>query len=169
MQLYDAWGKKDKATEWRAKLAPSRSAELLDFVRTTYNEERFATAAGLLAEALRADPKLGDDRNAGLRYHAACFAALAAAGEGVTELLPDGAARAEFRGQALGWLKAERDAWAKLLDSGRPETVRPSSGHSSTGRTTRTSPAFVTTSPWPGSPKPSGENGNRSGRLSKHW
>ena len=34
---------------------------------------------------------------------------------------PDDAAKAKLRGQALDWLKAERDAWAKLLDGGDPK------------------------------------------------
>ena len=64
-----------------------------DFKPTT-NDERLALAglctikncitssAGLYADAFAADPKLADDLQAGHRYNAACFAALAAAGQG---------------------------------------------------------------------------------------
>ena len=70
---------------------------------------------------LQADPKLGDDRRAQHRYNAACAAALAASGAGKDEPQPDDAAKAKLRAQALDWLKAERDAWAKLLDGGDPK------------------------------------------------
>ena len=45
------------------------------------------------------------------RFHAACAAALAAAGQGQDEPLLDGAAKARLRRQALGWLKTELTAW----------------------------------------------------------
>ena len=57
-------------------------------------------------------------RQAGQRYNAACAAALAGCGQGTDDPKPDDAARASLRRQALDWLKAERAAWAKLLDSG---------------------------------------------------
>jgi hypothetical protein len=43
-----------------------------------YETKRLAAAARFWAEALAADPKLGDDRKNGHRYSAACAAALAA-------------------------------------------------------------------------------------------
>ena len=42
-----------------------------------YDTKHHAAAARFWAEALAADPKLGDDRQAGHRYNAACAAALA--------------------------------------------------------------------------------------------
>ncbi len=39
-------------------------------------------AEGLYSAAFSDDPKLADDLSAGFRYDAACFAALAAAGQG---------------------------------------------------------------------------------------
>jgi hypothetical protein len=89
-----------------------------------YDTKRFAAAARLWAEAMAADPKLGDDRRARHRYNAACAAALAAAGQGTDDPKPDDAVRARLRGQALEWLKAERAAWAKVLDSADAR-VRP--------------------------------------------
>src|SRR5436190_17829465 len=56
-------------------------------------------------------------------YNAACAAALAA-GQGTDGPKPDEAARARLRGQALDWLKAERAAWAKVLDAGEAQ-ARP--------------------------------------------
>ena len=69
-----------------------------------------------------ADPKLGDDRQDRHRYNAACAAALAGCGQGTDDPKPDDAARAGLRGQALDWLKAERAAWAKVLDVGGPQS-----------------------------------------------
>ena len=89
-----------------------------------YDTKRYAGAARLWAEALAADPKLADDRQAQHRYNAACAAALAAAGRGEDDPKPDDAARARLRPQALAWLQAEFAAWAKVLDSGDPK-ARP--------------------------------------------
>ena len=78
---------------------------------------RHGAAAAFWAEVLAADPEVADDRKAQLRYRAACDAALAAAGRGTDDPKPDAAARAKLRAQALGWLEAERAAWAEVLDS----------------------------------------------------
>ncbi len=51
---------------------PKDVAERLAIARMCYETKRFAAAARLWAEALAADPKLGDDRQAGHRYNAAC-------------------------------------------------------------------------------------------------
>jgi hypothetical protein len=95
---------------------PRDIPEGLIVARTAYDRGHAAAAARLLAEALAADPKLVDDRKAGHRYNAASAAALAAAGRGKDDPPPDddAKAKAKLRGQALGWLKAEHDAWAKL-------------------------------------------------------
>ena len=63
---------------------PADAAERLAFAQMCYDTKRHAAAARLWAEALAADPKLGDDRQARHRYNAACAAALAGcrAGEG---------------------------------------------------------------------------------------
>ena len=97
---------------------PRDAAERLALAQMCYDTKRHAAAARLWAEALAADSKLGDDRQAGHRYNAACAAALAAAGQGTDDPKPDDAARAKLRGQALDWLKAERAAWEKVLDAG---------------------------------------------------
>ena len=78
---------------------------------------RRADGARFWAEALDADPKLGDNRQLQVRYNAACAAALAAAGQGKDDPPPDEAARAKLRGQALDWLKAELVTWGKVLDA----------------------------------------------------
>ncbi len=97
---------------------PKDVADRLAIAQMCYDTKHHAAAARFWDEALAADPKLGDDLQVGHRYNAACAAALAAAGQGADDPKPDDAARATLRGQALAWLKAERAAWAKLLDSG---------------------------------------------------
>jgi tetratricopeptide (TPR) repeat protein len=97
---------------------PRDVAERLALAQLCYDTKRFASAARSSAEALAADPTLGDDRRAPPRYDAACAAALAGSGRGADDPKPDAAARARLRGQALDWLRAERAAWARVLDAG---------------------------------------------------
>ena len=100
---------------------PVDAAERLAFAQMAYDTKRHAAAARFWAEALAADPKLGDDRHAGHRYDAACAATLAAAGRGEGEPSPDAAAKVELRRKALDWLRAELSAWSKVLDSADPK------------------------------------------------
>src|SRR5262249_12656354 len=59
------------------------------------------------------------DLKRGLRYQAACAAALAAQGQGPPT--PSEPEQAELRGQALAWLKADLDQYrAKLQTGGSP-------------------------------------------------
>lgn len=114
-QLYEAWGKKDKDVEWEARLRPRTVAEKLAFIRVYHDKGEHAAAVRHATDTLAADPKLLEDRAASdYRYNAACSAALAAAGRGKDAPQQDDA-RARLRGQALAWLKEERDARAKLL------------------------------------------------------
>jgi hypothetical protein len=76
--------------------------------------------ARLYAAAFAAEPKLADDLQAAHRYHAACSAVLAAAGEGQDASKLDDKERARLRQLALDWLRAELTSRTKQLDSGRP-------------------------------------------------
>src|SRR5262245_6772487 len=69
----------------RGEDKPADNAERLDFARIAHEQNKFAFATNLWAEALAADPKLGADRKAQHRYKAA-RAALAAAGQVRDEL-----------------------------------------------------------------------------------
>ena len=119
--LYEAWGKKDKAEEWRARLAKRTPAEKLVFADLYYDRKQFAAAARYFTEALAAEPKLAESRKDQHRYNAACCAALAASGQDKDEPHPDETARAKFRGQALEWLRAELAAWATALAAADPK------------------------------------------------
>ncbi len=103
------------------------NADRLAVAQMGYDTKHYAGAARLWGEALEADPKVADDRQIQPRYNAACAAALAAAGKG-DDAPADAEARAALRARALGWLKDELAAWAKLLEPGatvsRPNAVR---------------------------------------------
>ncbi len=112
--------------------SPKDADERLFFANAAYNRKLYAAAARLWNEAVDAQPSLGEDRQAQHRYNAACAAALAAAGKGVDDPAPDEAARAKLRRQAIAWLNAELQAWAKCLDSGKAQdrkTIVPNLGH----------------------------------------
>jgi serine/threonine protein kinase len=103
---------------------PKDSGERLQLAQRSYDKALHAAAAKLWADAIDADPKLAEDRQAQTRYNAARAAALAGCGLGKDDPAPDDAAKAKLRRQALDWLKAELAAWGKLLESGPPQ-ARP--------------------------------------------
>ncbi|HEY7427718.1 MAG TPA: tetratricopeptide repeat protein, partial [Gemmataceae bacterium] len=86
-----------------------------------------AASARFSADAFTVEPKLVADLNQQHRYHAACSAALAAAGQGEdARLLPDKVA-AMFRRWALGWLREELAAYGAIApqsNSARKPTIR---------------------------------------------
>ncbi|HKB36714.1 MAG TPA: hypothetical protein VKD72_09685, partial [Gemmataceae bacterium] len=119
-QLWTAVAELSKKAEESAD-----NAERLAFALSAYQRKQFAIATREWAKALASDPKLGDGRKEQHRYHAACAAALAAAGHGQDEPPLDDAAKAKLRGQALDWLTAELKVWNRLVASGPPQN-RPS-------------------------------------------
>jgi serine/threonine-protein kinase len=97
------------------------AADRLDlalFCRT--HKHLYATAARFFADALAEQPELAGDRQLQPRYKAALAAALAASGKGKDAPRPD-KEQARLRAWALRWLRAERAAWAKVLDRGPPQ------------------------------------------------
>jgi hypothetical protein len=84
-------------------------------------QRRYAAAARLYADAFTADAILADDLKAAHRYHAACFAALAAAGQGTDADKLDDQERSRLRKQALDWLQADLNLWDKRLADDNPE------------------------------------------------
>jgi serine/threonine protein kinase/tetratricopeptide (TPR) repeat protein len=83
----------------------------------------YASAARLYQEAIAAKPDLVASVGNGLRYNAACAAALAGcvAGEDAAKLTD--AERAGLRQQALDWLRADLDVWRQLLNK-EPDKAR---------------------------------------------
>jgi tetratricopeptide (TPR) repeat protein len=99
---------------------PRDAAERLGLVAVCQPKKLHHAAARLYAAAFAADPKLADDLKAEHRYNAACYAALAAAGQGEDGARLDGKEKARLRKQALDWLRADLTLRTKQLESGRP-------------------------------------------------
>jgi formylglycine-generating enzyme required for sulfatase activity len=91
----------------RGEDKPSDDAERLAFAQLAYDQQKFAVAARLWAEALTGVTKPSLKRQARLRLSAARAAALGALGQGKDEPLPDESAKGTLRRQTLGWLRAE--------------------------------------------------------------
>ncbi len=85
------------------------------------SRRRYVTGARLYADAFAADPKLGDELKTEHRYDAACYAALAAAGQGIGADKLDGKEQSQLRQQALAWLRADLEQWSKRVEGGKPE------------------------------------------------
>jgi serine/threonine-protein kinase len=73
--------------------------------------------------AFAADSKLADDLDAGLRYNAACAAALAGTGRG-RDAPADEPARDRLRGEAIAWLRDDLAALSRQLDAADPPAAR---------------------------------------------
>jgi hypothetical protein len=90
-----------------------------------------STLRGTLFHDLDADnargagePGLAEDLNAQHRYNAARAAALAGCGAGEDAAHLTDSDRAGLRKQALDWLRADLEAWRKILDQGPPPGPR---------------------------------------------
>jgi serine/threonine-protein kinase len=105
----------------RGEEKPRDAAERLEFGLLCYNLKRFSTAARLITEAFRADPKLAQDMKVQNRYNAVCAAALAGCGQGKDEPPLDDAGKARWRKQAVEWLRADLAFWTKQVESGPSE------------------------------------------------
>jgi tetratricopeptide (TPR) repeat protein len=104
--------------------APATSAERLGLAEWCQIKKLYHTAASLYDAAFAVESKQADDLQAAHRYNAACFAALAAAGQGEDAARLDDNERTRLRKQALNWLKADLAARGSRVDSGPPE-ARP--------------------------------------------
>jgi hypothetical protein len=98
------------AREW------AQLAELCQLYR-----RQFAVAARCYAEAFEAQPEFAKDPRAGHRYNAACAAALAGCGQGKDADKLDTKDPIRLRNQARAWLRADLEAWAKLIDQGKTD------------------------------------------------
>ena len=78
-------------------------------------------AARFYDQAFAAEPKLAEDAKVRHRYHAARAAALAGCGQGNDADKLDQAEKAQWRGRALEWLRADLAAWQKDLAKNTPE------------------------------------------------
>jgi choline monooxygenase len=103
--------------------APANNAERLALAQLCQKPTTllYVAAARFYADAFAAEPKLAEDPQNGHRYSSACAAAMAGCGQGKDAGLLDEKDRVRLRRQALTWLRADLDAWAKLLDGATPE------------------------------------------------
>ena len=104
----------------------------MEWADLCYRKGLQAASARFWDEAFAERPELADDLAKEHRYNAACAAALAGTGSGKDEPPPDEATRLGLREKALGWLRADLAAWAKVLDGGDEparKTVAPTLAH----------------------------------------
>jgi serine/threonine protein kinase/Flp pilus assembly protein TadD len=98
------------------KATPASAAERIELAGLCILKRLDGAAARFYEEAFAAEPKLADDLGAAHRYNAACAAALAGCGRGKDAAGLDDKERGRLRRQALAWLRADLEAWCRLLD-----------------------------------------------------
>jgi serine/threonine protein kinase/Flp pilus assembly protein TadD len=121
-RLVELDGKLPRILERRA--TPASPGERIELAGLCTAKRLHRAAARFYEEALAAEPRLADDLRAAHRYNAACAAALAGCGQGADASTFGETVRANLRGQALKWLRADLEAWGRLLDRG-PQQARP--------------------------------------------
>jgi eukaryotic-like serine/threonine-protein kinase len=104
------------------KEKPADDAERLALAQLCQEyKKRYAAAARFYAEAFEEKPERAKDLRNGLRYNAACAAALAGCGQGEDADKLDDNERTRLRQQALNWLKADLALWANVADNENPK------------------------------------------------
>jgi tetratricopeptide (TPR) repeat protein len=107
---------------------PADAGQWADYASLCQEKGLFVAAARLYREAMMARPDLAALPADGLRYNAACSAAVASCGVVKDAVRPTDAERAGLRRQALDWLRADLDARCSFLDKqpvkARPEVAR---------------------------------------------
>jgi tetratricopeptide (TPR) repeat protein len=101
----------------RGDVEPGDATFCLGLARVCRYKKRYRDAARFCADAFERQPQLAEGRSPPHRYKAACFAALAGAGQGV-DPAADEAECMRLRHQALGWLRAELAAWRDAAEKG---------------------------------------------------
>ena len=96
---------------------PASPAERVELAGFCALKRLNRAAARFYDQAFAAEPKLAEDAKVRHRYHAARAAALAGCGQGDDADKLDQAEKAQWRGRALEWLRADLKAWAGLLDA----------------------------------------------------
>jgi tetratricopeptide (TPR) repeat protein/tRNA A-37 threonylcarbamoyl transferase component Bud32 len=104
---------------------PKDSGERLVLARLCQQPHKklYAASARWYGEAFAAQPAVAENLATGDRYNAACAAALAGCGQGKDVADLDLNQRSQLRRHALDWLRADLDAWQRLLEK-NPDKVR---------------------------------------------
>jgi hypothetical protein len=84
-------------------------------------KRRYAAAARFYAEAFDAKPELTKNPASGVRYDAACVAALAGCGKGEDAGQLDDKERTRLRNQAVEWLRADLAHWTRQAASDKAD------------------------------------------------
>jgi serine/threonine-protein kinase len=100
---------------------PKDVRERLQLAQRASDLTLYTAAARFWQDALEANPRVGDDRQAQHRYNAACAAAQAGSGQGKDDPPPSDDQKTKLRQRALDWLTVERGVWAKLLETASNE------------------------------------------------
>jgi tetratricopeptide (TPR) repeat protein len=108
----------------KGKTRPASHGERLELASICSLKRLHRAAARFYEEALAAEPALADDPGNDNRYNAACAAALAGCGQGKEADKLKAPERARLRRQALEWLRAELDAWGRVLDKKPDRSAR---------------------------------------------
>jgi serine/threonine protein kinase/WD40 repeat protein/tetratricopeptide (TPR) repeat protein len=93
-------------------IEPANAGERAEFASLCRSRRLYAAAARLFAEAFEADPELAE-KLPQHRYDAACAAVLAGCGQGWDEPPLNESQRANWRAQALNWLRAQLAMWTR--------------------------------------------------------
>jgi tetratricopeptide (TPR) repeat protein len=103
----------------RGRDVPTDTDGRLDVAELCRVTRRFGVAARFYREAFQAKPALADDLDSQHRLHAAIAAAQAGTSPSQDKDTPpvDDAERTRWRAQALDWLRAEKDACAKIIEA----------------------------------------------------
>ncbi len=96
----------------------AKNVERLAMAQLCEDRKWLAHAARFWADAFDADKALADDMSAQNRYTAACFAVLAASGNGSDNPPPSDVDKKDLRRRAIEWLRADLAYWTKQLESG---------------------------------------------------
>jgi eukaryotic-like serine/threonine-protein kinase len=102
----------------KGEVSPKDTDERIVLTELCRIKTLHAASARFYGQAFADQPPLAENLRTGHRYNAACAAALAGSGTGKDDPPPDEAGRGKLREQALGWLRADLAAWAKVLDGG---------------------------------------------------
>jgi tetratricopeptide (TPR) repeat protein len=86
--------------------------------------KRYASAVEIYKLVLAKLPKLADNPASAHRYNAACAAVLAANGKGRDSATLSAEQKGHLRREALTWLKADLEAWSKLVKTNKPEQAK---------------------------------------------
>jgi tetratricopeptide (TPR) repeat protein len=97
---------------------PRDAGECLALAQHCRQRKQFSDAVHWYGEAFAAQPALADDPSTGDRYNAACAAALSGCGQGQDAGRLSDKERAGLRKQARDWLRADLEAWRRLLEKG---------------------------------------------------